>query len=45
MGPLTEMRSNGDMIVNVFHLPLSIGKAFGNRAVPVCHGSTLGPQL
>ena len=45
MGPLTEMRSNGDMIVNVFHLPLSIGKAFGNLAVPVCHGSTLGPQL
>ena len=45
MGPLTEMRSNGNMIVNVCNLPLSIEKAFGNLAVPVCHGSTLGPHL
>ena len=45
MGPLTEMRSNGNMIVNVLNLPLNIEKAFWNLAVPGCHGSTLGPQL
>ena len=45
MGPWTEMRSNGNMIVNVFNLPVSIEKAFGNLAVPGCHASTLGPQL
>ena len=28
MGPLTEMRSNGNMIVNIFNLPLNIEKAF-----------------
>lgn len=44
MGPLTEMRSNGNVIVNVCNLPLSIEKAFGDLAVPVSW-EYLGPHL